>query len=133
MDPSSVQMGLTAAGLLSTFFSKSVAELGKKTVDSGFEYLFTLVRTIRKRFHNDQGALNALASLEQKPEDVEASRIVAEKVTLLADRDPGFKDEFLVLTRSIAQTADRAQFRNDVWGNIEKLIQIGTNYGSINM
>lgn len=131
MDGASIQLGLTAAGLASTFFSKSVEEIGKTVADSGIKHLSSLVDIIRKRFKQDRSVNDALVQLEVSPTDAEAQRVVAEKIEQSASNDEQFRNELLELIRMIAQTKHEFHFTNEVRGNLEKLIQIDTNYGSI--
>jgi hypothetical protein len=119
MDP----VSLTVAGLVAKAALEAVGDAAGQRAWSG---LGRVLAALRRRFVGDEPAGQALAAVEQAPDDQDCVAALATIVQQRVDADEGFRDELEALVAEARRDPVAGQFVTEVYGNAQvgKLVNI---------
>jgi hypothetical protein len=142
MEPATIIATATAAiKLLGPYFKEAASgafkkageETGKSAISSAFAKAHNVYELVKSNFQHKPEASQALAKLEVAPEDKAAQNVIETQLKQVIEEDHGFGDQLAQLLKEVAATKADVSFVNNIQGEVQKLVQIGTVIGDVNL
>jgi hypothetical protein len=127
MDPTTV--GTLASGIvaiLAPYLAKAGEEFAKETGKTASSKIGALYQAIKARFRSHPAAAEALADLEETPDDEDVQAALRLQLKKQMEADQAFTDALRQLLEEIRQDEQAATFLTQVYGGeVGKIINIG--------
>jgi hypothetical protein len=138
VDP--LTIGLVASGvvkLLSAFFKTAGDRAGEDAADTAVGAAVAgtrrLLDRIRGHFADDPDASKRLEELESRPDDPEVTDGVRTALERHLASDDSFAQDVAAGLQQVSQTEADVAFVNNIQGDVQKLVQIQTVHGDVNI
>jgi hypothetical protein len=119
----SILLGKTAVSLISSFFTKSAEELGKRTGGAAWDHTSKIVTFLKGKLTGESE--RPLIDLEKAPEDKLVQTQLATKITEVASTDPQFARDLSRLLVEASRSGVDAVFNTAISGDVKNLMNIG--------
>lgn len=141
MDPISIAISSTAVSLLSPYLKtltdkvveKGGEAIGKAAGEVAWKKAKELYETIRKKFSGDPSAEQTLAALAKTPENKEQQAEVERLLKEAVSSDENFAKQLANILREAADAGADNVFNTNIYGEVQKFVQIGTVHGDVHI
>jgi hypothetical protein len=113
--------------------AKTVAsEIGKSSIAVAFAKAKQAYELIKSKLQHTPGGMEAIEAVSQTPEDPVAQAALQTKVQEALTSDNVFAAQLSDLLKQVASTKADVSFVNNIQGEVQKLVEIGTVMGDVN-
>jgi len=115
-------------------FAKSIAqELGSKAGETAWKRAKKLYEFIKSKVTSKPEFEKVITSLEESPDDADTQAMVRYHLKELMTVDESFARELSELVKQVTEGKSDVVFTTTILGNVQKLVQIGTVIGDVNI
>lgn len=141
MDPATITVIASAAVRLlvpylqeaaTNFAQTAASEVGKSSVAVAFAKAKQAYELVKGKLQRTPGGMKAIEVVSQTPEDPAAQAALRTQVQESLAADDEFAKQLSDLLKQVAATKADVSFVNNIQGEVQKLVQIGTVIGDVN-
>jgi uncharacterized membrane protein YhiD involved in acid resistance len=137
MDPATITVIASAAvqflvPYLQEAAKTAASEIGKSSVDAAFAKAKQAYELIKGKLQRTPEGTKAIEAISQAPEDPAAQAALQTQVQESLTADDEFAKQLSDLLKQVAATKADVSFVNNIQGEVQKLVQIGTVMGDAN-
>lgn len=142
MDATTIAMLASAAVSLLAPYLKQVGEglakqvgeeIGKGAGGVAWNRAKNLYETVRAKFSTKPSAAEALDDLAKSPDDEDVQASVRTQLKKIMSADEAFSKELANILKAAADAGADTVFHTNIYGDVQKLVQMGTVYGDVNI
>lgn len=142
MEPLAI-VGISSAvvRLLAPFFKSGAeevaksagGELGKSAVSAAFAKAKQVYELVKVKLSPHPQASEALVKLQSVPDDVATQNALESELKQSLEADHAFAEQLAQLLKEITATKAEVSFVNNIQGEVQKLVNIGTVVGNVSI
>lgn len=110
---------------------KAGEEVGAKAGETAWIKAKQLYETVKAKFTSKPDASKVINALEKKPDDEDTQAAVRFHLKDLMASDESFARELATLLKEAAEAGADTVFQTTIFGNVQKLVQMGNVYGDV--
>lgn len=110
---------------------KAGEEIGKEAGSTAWDKAKDLYEAIRAKFSAQPSAVEALDNLAVSPGDVDRQAAVRNQLKKIMTSDEHFAKELANILKEAADAGADTVFHTTIYGDIQKLVQMGNVYGDV--
>jgi len=140
MDASSIAMIASAAVSLLVPYLKSLGEgiakkageeIGKKTGETAWRKTQHLYETIKTKFMTKSDTSKIINALAKSPEDTDTQSATRFHLKEVMTSDEYFAKELATILKEASDAGADTIFHTTIYGNVQKLVQMGNVFGDV--
>jgi hypothetical protein len=121
------------AGYFKDVVGGSAKQIGGDTTKNALAKGQKLVDLLKAKLHGHSEASTALAKVEQNPNNAAVQLELKTQLAQVMQQDEAFTTQVTGLLKELAATRADVNFVNNIQGEVQKLVQIGTVVGDVNL
>lgn len=113
-------------------FTKKVGEeIGGKAGETAWNKTKQLYETVKAKFSSKPDATKVISALEKTPDDEDTRAAVRFHLKDMMTSDESFAKELAILLKEASEAGADTIFQTTIFGNVQKLVQMGNVYGDV--
>lgn len=112
---------------------KTGEEIGEGAGEAALNKAKQLYNAVKTKFVSKPNAEQSLTELEASPESREYQTKVQKQLEEIMSSDEDFAKELINLLNEATQAGADTVFNTNIYGSVQKLVEIGNVYGDVNI
>ncbi len=110
---------------------KAGEEIGGKAGETAWNKAKQLYETVKAKFFSKPESSKVITALEKAPDDEDTRATVRFHLKDMMASDESFAKELALILREASEAGADTVFQTTIYGNVQKLVQMGNVYGDV--